>query len=115
MKKLVPYYRYDGRYLDHISLARARRLEALGRVLVVRHKKGHINRAILLRGKGDPKATTLRDYQGRAYSYEQALGDGHRPWRLRPLQGGHSESSLAPEFLRPIFIRVLMECLTPAA
>lgn len=46
------------------------------------HKKGHNNRAILLRGKNEPKAATLRDCQGLAYLFEQALGDGHCPWRL---------------------------------
>jgi hypothetical protein len=111
MQKIIPYYRYDGRYLDHISVARAARLEASGRARVVRHRKGHINRVILLRGKNEPKAARLRDYLGRAYSFKQELGDGHRPWKLRPLQGGHSESSLAPEFLRPIFIRVLLDVL----
>ncbi len=111
MSKLIPCYCYDGRYLDHITVKRAERLEQSGRLRVVRHRKGHINRAILLRGKNEPKAATLRDYRGRAYSYEQALGDGHRPWKLRPLQGGDSETKLAPEFLRPIFVRVLIECL----
>jgi hypothetical protein len=111
MQKLVPYYGYDGRYLDHISVARAKRLEMTGRVKVVRHPKGHINRVILLRGKNDPKAARLRDYLGRAYSFRQELDDGHRLWKLCPLQGGHSESSLAPEFLRPIFIRVLLDVL----
>lgn len=56
MKDTVPYYRHDGRYLDHITVARAKRLELSGRVLVVRHRKGHINRVILLRAKNEPKA-----------------------------------------------------------
>lgn len=112
--RLIPFYSYDGSYLDHISPKRAQRLEDLGRAKVVRHKKGHVNRVILLRGKGDAHVTALRDYQGQAYSFEQPLTDGHRPWRLRPLQGGDSDTCLAPECVRPIFMRVLLDCLSPA-
>jgi hypothetical protein len=111
---LIPFYSYDGSYLDHITIKRAQRLEAMGRVKIVRHKKGAVNRAILLRGKDDPRVTSLREYQGQAYSFEQQLTDGHQCWKLRPLQGGRSEVMLAPESLRPIFIRVLLECLAPA-
>jgi hypothetical protein len=50
--QLIPFYSYDGSYLDHITIKRAERLEQTGRVKVVRHKKGAVNRAILLRGSG---------------------------------------------------------------
>lgn len=109
----VPYYSYTGEYLDHITVKRAVRLENLGRVKLVRHRKGHVNRAILLRGKDDPHTTVLRDYQGQSYSFEQPLPDGHRPWKLRPLQGGRSDVDLAPAFVRPIFLRVLLDCVAP--
>jgi hypothetical protein len=110
----IPYYSHTGEYLEHITVKRALRLEEIGRVKLVRHRKGHVNRAILLRGKDDPQATTLRDYIGQSYSFEQSLPDGHRPWKLRPLQGGPSDTDLAPEFVRPIFIRVLLDCIAPA-
>jgi hypothetical protein len=76
----------------------------------VPHKHSAVNRAILLRGKDEPHVTRLRDHQGQAYSFEQPLADGHRPWKLRPLQGGDSDVNLAPEHVRPIFIRVLLDC-----
>lgn len=113
MSGLIPFYSYDGSYLDHITVKRAARLEDKGVAKVVRHKKGHINRVILLRGKDDPRPTTARDYLGKRYSFRQPLKDGQRPWKLRPLQGGRSETDLAPEELRPIFIRVLLDCLAP--
>jgi hypothetical protein len=72
MQTVIPYYRYDGRYLDHITVARARRLEASGRVLVVRHRKGHINRVILLRGTNEPKAARLHDYLGRGVHWRRS-------------------------------------------
>jgi hypothetical protein len=114
MSGLIPFYSYDGSYLDHITVKRAARLENSGCARIVRHKKGHVNRVILLRGKDDPSMTTLRDYQGKQYSFQQPLKDGHRPWKLRPLQGGRSDTDLAPEELRPIFIRVLLDCLAQA-
>ena len=112
---LVPFYSYDNSLLDHITLKRAERLEAAGRAKVVRHKKGHVSRVILLRGNSEPKATALRDYVGQAYSHRQQLSDGHKTWKLRPLQGGGSETNLAPESLRPIFVRVLLDCSKEAA
>jgi hypothetical protein len=57
---------------------------------------------------------------GHAYSYRHELDDGHRPWSLRPL--GHRirhdqslEYNLAPTETRPIFLRVLLDCLAGAA
>jgi hypothetical protein len=79
-------------------------------VKVVRHR---VNRAVLLRGGDDAHATDLQDYVGQAYSFHQPLPDGHRPWKLRPLQGGRSEVNFAPASVRPIFIRVLLDCLAP--
>lgn len=108
-------YRYDGSYLEHVTIKRAERLEAMGRARVVRHKKGHVNRVILYRLPDEPKPITLREYRGQAYSFEQPLDDGHHCWKLRPLQGGRSDVNLAPEDLRPIFVRVLLDCVVPAA
>ena len=96
-------------------MKRAVRLEQMGRAKIVRHRKGHVNRVVLLRGKDEPHAVKLRDYVGQAYSFHQPLPDGHRPWKLRPLQGGRSDVDLAPEFVRPIFVRVLMDCMVGSA
>jgi hypothetical protein len=114
-KPSIPYYSYTGEYIDHIAPKRALRLEELGRVKLIRHRKGHVNRAILLRGEEDPNPLLLRDCQGQAYSFEQPLQDGHRAWKLRPLQGGRSDVNLAPGFVRPIFMRVLLDCLVRSA
>ena len=94
-------------------MSAGRRLERAGRAKVVRHQ-GRIKRVILLRGALDPRPTTIRDYRGQAYSFEQALGDGHSCWKFRPLQGGHAESLLAPPEVRPIFLRVLLDCMVDA-
>jgi len=113
--RLIPFHSYDGSYIDHIAIRRAERLEEMGRVKVVRHRKGHVNRAVLLCGKDEAHATNVRDYVGQAYSFHQPLPDGHRPWKLRPLQGGRSDVNLAPAAVRPVFIRVLLDCLVTSA
>ena len=112
--RTVPLYSYDGTLLDHVGEQRAGRLEHLGRAKVVRHSKGHINRVILLRRRDETASTpALTDYLGKKYSFRQPLNDGHRCWRLKAL-GRPSEINLAPVELRPIFMRVLLECLSPA-
>ena len=110
----IPLYSHDFAVLDFIIVKRALRLEYAGLAKLVRHK-GHINRAILHRRPGDPHPTTIRQYMGTGYSFEQPLSDGHHCWKLRPLQGGRAESLLAPPELRPIFLRVVLDCLTTAA
>jgi len=111
---LVPLYSYDGAFEDHITIARARRLEQAGRVKVVAHRKGWVNRIIMLRRDSDPRPSSLRDFQGPAYSFHQQLPDGHRPWRLRALQGGRNETLLAPQETKPIFLSVVLDCMNVA-
>jgi hypothetical protein len=41
----------------------------MGRATIVRHRKGHVNRAVLLRGKDEPHTTRAQDYVGQAYSF----------------------------------------------
>ncbi len=89
----IPLYTFDFALIDFIGRRHALRLERDGMAKVVRHKKGTINRVVLHRRACDPRRpTTVRDYQGQAYSFEQALDDGHECWKLRPLQGGISDS-----------------------
>jgi len=105
-------YSFDFALIDFIGRRHALRLERDGMAKVVRHKKGTINRVVLHRRACDPRRpTTVRDYQGQAYSFEQALDDGHECWKLRPLQGGNSDSTLAPPEVRPIFMAVVLDCL----
>ena len=110
----IPLYSYEFALLDVINEKRALRLENAGLAKLVRHK-GHLNRVVLYRRPGDPHPTTIRQYMGTGYSFEQPLSDGHHCWKFRPLQGGHAESLLAPAEVRPIFLRVLLDCMVPAA
>lgn len=113
-ERQIPLYRYDGALVDWISPKRAGRLAAIGRAKLVRHKKGTINRVILHRMPGEPAPMRATDYMGQAYSFRQHLEEGRRCWRLKSLAGGRSETNLAPEEVRPIFLRVLLDCLAPA-
>jgi hypothetical protein len=106
----VPLYSSDSALLDFISHKRALQLEESGRAKVVRHK-GHVNRVVLYRRPDDPHPTTVRDYQGKAYSFKQPLEDGHRCWKLQPLQGGMSDSTLATPEVRAMFQRVVLDCM----
>ena len=110
----VPLYSSDLALLDVISEKRALRLENCGLAKVVRHK-GHINRVVFYRRPDDPLPATVRDYQGSAYSFNQPLPDGHHCWKLRPLQGGCSDSTLAPPKTRGIFESVLRGCMAQPA
>ena len=111
----IPLYRYDGALIDRISPKHAERLFDIGRAKLVRHKKGTINRVILHRMPGEPPPIRVTDYMGKRYSFRQSLESGHRCWRLKSLAGDQSETNLAPEEVRPIFLRVLLDCLAPAA
>lgn len=106
----VPVYSSDFELLDLISTKRALQLEAQGVAKVVR-RKGYVNRVILHRRSGDPRPLEAGDHRGTAYSFKQRLGDGRHCWKLRPLQGGSSESTIAPAELRPDFHRVLLDCM----
>jgi len=115
----VPLYSYEHEFQGYIPERYALKLERDGIAKIVRHKKGSINRVLLHRRPGNPHATKLRDHMGRAYSYRHELDDGHRPWALRPL--GHRirhdqscEYNLAPPETRPIFLRVVLDCMAGA-
>jgi len=121
----VPLYSYENEFQGYIPERYALKLEREGVALLVRQKggvrKGAIRRIRLYRRPGDPKPTALRDYVGKAYSWEPPLDDGHQSWALCPLVGhvarnDHShEYHLAPPSLRPIFIRVLLDCMATRA
>ena len=98
-----------------IDSRRLDRLEEVGRISrVVRNRKGHVVRAFLPRMPGEARPSLLRDYTGTKYSYQQYLADGHRCYRLRGLgEDPFAEQDLAPAEVRPIFIRVLLDCVVP--
>ena len=103
----IPLYSYDGALIAWITEQRMNRLERMGLARVVRHKKGTINRVVMHYRPGDPKPTELTDYLGTRYSFREHLDDGHVCWNLRRLGKGAE--------LRPIFLRVVLDCLAPAA
>jgi hypothetical protein len=100
----IPLYNADGELADWVSEQRLARLEAAGLIArVVRHPKGHINRAILFRRPGEGAAVELRQYLGTRYSFREHLDNGRLCWKLRRLGCGDE--------LRPIFLAVVAECM----
>lgn len=71
MRDLIPLYTADGELHDWISEQRMARLDKLGLIRIVRHKKGKVSRCILHRRPGDPPPTRLSVYLGRRYSYRE--------------------------------------------
>ena len=103
MRNGIPLYTADGELCDWITEQRVARLDRLGLIRVVRHKKGKVGRCILHRRPGDPKPVRLADYLGTRYSLREHLESGHLCWRLRRL--GHGDES------RPVFLAVVAERL----
>jgi len=104
MPDRIPLYTAEGELSDWISEQRLARLQAAGLIArVVRHRKGHINRAILFRRPNEGRAAELKDYLGTRYSFREHLDNGYLCWRLRRLGRGNE--------LRPIFLTVVAECM----
>jgi len=100
----IPLYTADGELADWVSEQGLVRLERAGTVArVVRHRKGHINRAILFPRPGEGAAVELRQYLGTRYSFREHLDNWRLCWKLRRLGRGNE--------LRPIFLGVVTECM----
>jgi hypothetical protein len=110
MQATIPVYRADGRLYDVVSERALARLEAAGLIArVVRHRKGHINRAILVIRPGEaPMPRTA--YMGTRYSFQDHLEHGVC-WDLKRLGGARWGSNYAPDEVRPIFLQVVTDCL----
>ena len=105
MPDRIPLYTADGELSDWISERRLARLQAAGLIArVVRHRKGHINRAILFRRAGESRALQPKDYMGTRYSFREQLASGHFLWQLKRLGRGAE--------LRPLFLQVAASCLS---
>ncbi|MBI4902887.1 MAG: hypothetical protein HY820_04580 [Acidobacteria bacterium] len=102
----IPLYTAEGELADRISEQRMTRLERLGLIQVVRHKKGRIARCILLRRPDAPNPMKAADYLGTRYSFREHLEGGHIAWSLKKL--GHGDE------LRPVFLQVVTDCLVNA-
>lgn len=101
-KDKIPLYSADNELQDWFTPQRAARLEALGIVRVVRHKKGHVNRCIMHRRPSDPRPTPLSVYLGTRYSYLQRLDSGRLVWALRKLREGQGVPAA--------FLELITEC-----
>lgn len=85
----VPVYRADGSPYCHTSEDRLEQLQSAGLVArVVRHRKQHINRAILIVGPGEPSPISSGTLRGTRYSFRQHLDSGYRVWTLKRLRPG---------------------------
>ncbi len=102
-RNLIPLYAADGELCDWISEQRMARLDKLGLIQIVRHKKGKVSRCILHRRSGDPKPMQPSNYLGTRYSYQEHLDNGCIAWALRRLGKGDE--------LRPVFLRVVTDCM----
>ena len=110
MNHRIPLYTAEGELADWISEQRLARLEAAGLIArVVRHPKGHINRAILFRRPGEGAAVELRQYMGTRYSFREHLDNGRLCWKLRRLDLRDEDG--VPFNNRAVFMRVIRECL----
>jgi hypothetical protein len=112
-----PLYCYDGTLACWIDNKSLRRLQDDGLISrIVKRRKGPITRAVLHRMPGEARPITLLDYVGTRYSFRQNLADGHHCFRLRALgDNPRDERELAPSVCRPIFLRVVLDCLVQAA
>jgi hypothetical protein len=108
-----PLYCYNGALACWIDMKGLRRLQDDGLISrVVKRRKGTVTRAVLHRMPGEERPATLLEYLGTRYSFRQDLADGHRCFRLRSLGDNRNEErELAPDVCRPIFLRVVLDCM----
>ncbi len=104
MTARIPVYRADGRRYDHANERGLARLEAAGLVArVVRHRKGHINRAILVMRPGEePLRRTA--YLGTRYSFQDHLEHGVC-WDVKRLGGERWGANKRPTKCARFFCR----------
>jgi hypothetical protein len=109
--KSIPVYRADGSLYACVSEQRLARLQTAGLVArVVRHRKGHVNRAILFIRPGEPKPLMAGAVAGTRYSFKEPLEHG-QAWELKRLGDSDDEKSYAPLETRVVFERVVRECM----
>jgi hypothetical protein len=118
MERNIAVYSCDGALVQWIDAKRAARLiasDSVARVARRRHPE-RIVRVTLRQRPGESRPSFLTDYCGTKYSFRQHLKDGHYCFRLRPLgDDPREERDLAPDEVRPIFLRVVQDCMRAAA
>lgn len=113
MNASIPVYQADGSLYACVSEQRLARLQSAGLVArVVRHRKGHINRAILFLRHGEPKPMSANAAAGTRYSFKVPLEHG-RAWDLKHLGGNRDGKTYAPPELRFAFLQVVADCTIP--
>jgi hypothetical protein len=79
---------------------------------VVRHRKGHVNRAILFMRPGEPKPMSASSVMGTRYSFRELLKHGPA-WELKHLGGNRDGETYAPPKSRAAFLQVVADCTLP--
>ena len=102
MQQQIPIYAADGRSLGFRSIEAANRLVANGFVEAVHGRKGHL-KAIQLKQPDGASAITTHVRAGTRYSFREHFENGTAAWTLKRLGKGND--------LRPIFLRVVTDCL----
>jgi hypothetical protein len=111
MNATIPVYQADGSLYASVSEQRLARLQSAGLVArVVRHRKGHINRAILFLRPGEPKPMSASSVMGTRYSFKEPLKHGPA-WELKHLGGNRAGETYAPPEMRAAFLQVVADCL----
>ena len=111
MNASIPVYQADGSLYACVSEQRLARLQSAGLVArVVRHRKGHINRAILFTRTGEPKAMSASSVRGTRYSFKELLEHG-QTWGLKHLGTSPDGKTYAPTQMRTDFLQVVADCL----
>ena len=110
MNASIPVYKADGSLYACVSEQRLARLQSVGLVAhVVRHRKGHINRATLFMRPGEPKPMSARSMVGTRYSFKELLQHGSA-WELKRLNGSRDGKTYAPPKTRATFVQVVVDC-----
>lgn len=111
MNSSIPIYQSDGSLYACVSEQRLARLQSAGLVArVVRHRKGHINRAVLFLRPGEPRPLSASSTAGTRYSFKERLAHGPA-WELKHLDGSRSGKTYAPPETRADFLQVVAECI----
>ena len=111
MNAPIPVYQADGSLYACVSVQRLARLQSAGLVArVVRHRKGHINRAILFMRPGEPRPTSASSVMGTKYSFKEPLDHG-QAWELKHLDGNPNGKTYALPETRAAFLQVVADCL----
>lgn len=110
MNASIPVYHADGSLFACVSEQRLATLQAVGLVArVVRHRKGHINRAILFLRSGECKPLLAASPTGTRYSSKEVLKHG-TVWELKHLDGSRGGKNYAPAETRAAFLQVVADC-----